>query len=168
MIQTLRLRAKSRTHIFKQAAKMEYLKFLIPALLASAASEMINYKDCPNGDNGHATAVRISPCPSQPCSFNHGQTVNVEIDFTPRNDSDTLESKVYGILAGIPVSYPLPNADACKDSAITCPISKGQVLTYKSSFDVLQSYPKINVVVMWQLNAGKSNQACFTFPMAIV
>ncbi|RUS80550.1 hypothetical protein EGW08_011690 [Elysia chlorotica] len=159
----------TRGHAFsKQATTMKLFIFFTLTLLASAASETINYKDCPNGDYAHATSVRISPCPSQPCSFKHGETVNVEIDFSPRNSSDTLASKVYGIVAGIPVPFPLPNPDACKDSAITCPITEGQVLTYKSSFDVLPTYPKINVIVMWQLEAGKSNQACFTFPMSIV
>ncbi|GFO11960.1 epididymal secretory protein e1 [Plakobranchus ocellatus] len=134
------------------------------------ASETIEYKDCPKatGDFAHATAVRISPCPTQPCSFKHGETVHVEIDFTPRNNSDTLKSEVFGIISGIAVPYPLPNPDACKDSNINCPISPGQALTYKSSFDVRDSYPKIQVIVMWQLNAGKTNQVCFTFPMAIV
>ncbi|GFS16285.1 epididymal secretory protein E1 [Elysia marginata] len=144
------------------------LTLCLATLLVLTAAESITYKDCPNGDYVHARAVRISPCPSQPCSFKHNQTVNVEIDFTPRDNSDILESTVYGIVGGFPVPYSLPNPDACKDSAITCPISQGQVLTYKSHFDVLNSYPKINIVVMWQLNAGKSNQACFTFPMAIV
>ncbi|KAH9502302.1 NPC intracellular cholesterol transporter 2 a [Bulinus truncatus] len=83
------------------------------------------------------------------------------------NDSDVLASKVFGIVADIPVNFPLPNPDGCKDSGVNCPLVKGQTYTYTSSFDVLNLYPQITLVVMWKLEGATGNFVCFTFPMSI-
>ncbi|XP_059163712.1 NPC intracellular cholesterol transporter 2-like [Physella acuta] len=146
---------------------MNKLLYLLPFIVAGIA-EPIQYKDCPNGNYYHASAVELSPCQTQPCTFKHGDTVTVKISFDAADDTAALQSKVFGIVEGIPVPFPLPNPDGCKDSGITCPLVKGQSYVYTSSFKVLDTYPKIDLVVMWQLNsANDGNQVCFTFPMSI-
>ncbi|CAG5119328.1 unnamed protein product [Candidula unifasciata] len=139
---------------------------LIVASFLAVSAEVIQFKDClpSEGVTGHATSVELSPCTSQPCNFKHGQTVNVKITFTANNDTPTLKSTVYGIVFNVPVEFPLPNADACSNSGLTCPIQKGQTYTYSSSFDVKDSYPQIELVVMWKLQGASSNEVCFTFP----
>ncbi|KAK0056927.1 dnaJ subfamily C member 13 [Biomphalaria pfeifferi] len=139
-------------------------------------AEPIAYKDCPGDNLGHATAVTLSPCNQQPCTFKHGDKpctlkhgdkVTVTITFNAANDTSILHSKVFGIVADIPVPFPLPNQDGCRDSGINCPITKGQTYTYTSSFDVLPTYPQITLVVMWKLEGATGNFVCFTFPMSI-
>ncbi|CAL1541848.1 unnamed protein product [Lymnaea stagnalis] len=136
-------------------------------LLALASAEKIAFKPCPGDNLGQATSVELSPCPSQPCTFSHGSTVTVVIEFTAVNDSTVLDSRVYGIVETVPVEFPLPNGDGCKDSGIACPLVKGQSYKYTSSFPVLNTYPVISLVVMWKLQAISGNLVCFTFPLSI-
>jgi Niemann-Pick C2 protein len=146
-----------------------YAVVLVMISLMVSSAESTAYKDCPSteGAIGHATSFELSPCTSEPCNFKHGETVNVKITFTAGNDSNTLKSTVYGYVVGIPVSFPLPNSNGCSNSGITCPIKKGQTYTYNSSFQVLNTYPQITLVVMWKLDGATSNEVCFTFPMSI-
>jgi len=139
-------------------------------VLSTVTCEQITYKDC-RRDHGHAHAmdVQMSPCPSMPCVFEKGMNVNVTISFTAQHDSPTLAAKVYGIILGLDIPYPLPQGDACQNSNIQCPIVKGQRYTYHGTFPVLEAYPKIDVLVRWKLIvAHHVDETCFTFPMSIV
>ena len=51
---------------------------------------------------------------------------------------------VHGILAGIPVNFPIPNPDGCKNSGLTCPVKKDTVNTYKTNIFVKESYPEVS------------------------
>lgn len=56
-----------------------------------------------------------------------------------------VKAKVYGIVAGIPVPFSLPNEDACNNCNLECPLVANKPYTYISAFPVLQAYP----VVSW-------------------
>ncbi|KAJ8308875.1 hypothetical protein KUTeg_013749, partial [Tegillarca granosa] len=86
-------------------------------------------------------SVNISPCSDNPCIFHHNTTVKVEVTFTAQMNSSSLKAQIYGIVAGIPVSFPMPNPDGCNKSGIACPISQGSEYTYQSVFNVIPSYP---------------------------
>jgi len=148
------------------SGKMNVLAVMF-TLLAAVSSESIIYKNCTEPNMFGVSSVEMSPCPSQPCNFKKGTKVNVKFTFTAQEDSGSLEARVYGLIQGIPISYPLPNHDACKDLGVSCPIKKGKTYTYSSSFDVLKSYPAIRVIVEWKLDGDRGNNACFMFPMMI-
>lgn len=59
-------------------------------------------------------------------------------------DSGKLEAEIYGIIAGIPIKFNMPNPDGCSQSGITCPVKKSMQYTYKSTFFVLKSYPNVS------------------------
>ena len=54
-----------------------------------------------------------------------------------------LHSEVYGIVAGVPFHFNLPNPDGCKDSGLTCPLKTNTDLTFTQSIAVKSSYPPV-------------------------
>ena len=54
-----------------------------------------------------------------------------------------LHSVVHGIVARVPVPFPLPNPDGCKDSGLTCPLKTGTDLTFTQMIPVKSSYPQV-------------------------
>jgi hypothetical protein len=41
-------------------------------------------------------------------------------------DITAVKAAVHGIIAGIPILFPIPNADGCKNSNLVCPLKSGQ------------------------------------------
>lgn len=127
----------------------------------------IQYKVCDKAPS-NIKSVNISPCSDDPCIFHHNTTVKVEVTFTAQMNSSSLKAQIYGIVAGIPVSFPMPNPDGCNKSGIACPISQGSEYTYQSVFNVIPSYPDISLVVQWDLKDRDGKyEFCFLFPMQI-
>ena len=50
---------------------------------------------------------------------------------------------MYGVIAGVPVPYALPESDGCKLGA-SCPITAGSTYTETEVFPVLKEYPLVN------------------------
>ena len=61
-------------------------------------------------------------------------------------DASALTNLVYGIVAGVPVPYPLPNPDACNGCNLNCPVKKDQEYTYINTLPVKQDYPDVSAV----------------------
>ncbi|ESO86478.1 hypothetical protein LOTGIDRAFT_100112, partial [Lottia gigantea] len=82
--------------------------------------------------------------------------------------STILKTEVYGILGGVPISFPMPNPDACSDCGVTCPVNSDTSYSYNSTLPVLKQYPTLQVVVKWQLvGENKDIVACVLFPISI-
>jgi len=58
-------------------------------------------------------------------------------------DASGLKMIVHGIIADVPIPFPLDNPDGCKDSNITCPIKKNQAYGYRNVIFVKTSYPSV-------------------------
>lgn len=56
-------------------------------------------------------------------------------------------NKVYGIIAGVPVPFPLPEADACK-LGVTCPISANTAVTEVVSIPISKAYPSVSLTCL--------------------
>ncbi|XP_053399321.1 NPC intracellular cholesterol transporter 2-like [Mercenaria mercenaria] len=130
----------------------------------NAVGESIKYTNC-----GPDTLknVDMSPCPVQPCTFHKGTNATVTIDFTTDKQVFGITTKVYGIVAGIPIPYQLPKSNGCKGCNLNCPLITGSH-RYINVFPVLQSYPEIRIAVKWELVDENNEQLlCFVFPMQI-
>lgn len=57
----------------------------------------------------------------------------------------SLQVKIYGLIAGIPVPFSPPNADGCKQSGIACPVVQSKTYSYKAVIPVLSHYPSVNI-----------------------
>lgn len=65
----------------------------------------------------------------------------------------------------LPMPFHFPQADACQKSNISCPITDGQAYGYSVQLPVLKSYPRIKVIVKWQLKDESGNDVvCVEIP----
>lgn len=64
----------------------------------------------------------------------------------------SLKANVYGIVAGIPLPFPLPNANACKNCNLQCPLPANSSETYISAFPVLDTYPEVSILKNFHLH----------------
>lgn len=69
----------------------------------------------------------------------HRLTLSVFLGTQSENSS----AAVYGILAGLPVFFPIPEADGCK-SGINCPIQKDKTYSYLNKLPVKTDYPSVS------------------------
>ena len=54
----------------------------------------------------------------------------------------TLKAVVHGVIAGIPIPFPLPNAEACGKN-LECPVTAGTSVTYFEGLPVKPIYPTV-------------------------
>ncbi|EDO30774.1 predicted protein [Nematostella vectensis] len=142
---------------------------LLACLVAAAVSSKVDFKDCSGGKGeGEIVELDISPCPTQPCTLHKGTTVSVNITFVPHVTLDSGKAIVHGVIAGIPVPFPLPNADVCKNSGLKCPLEPGTKYVYQSSLEVKTMYPSLKLVVRWEIQDNKNKDVlCFEIPTQI-
>lgn len=140
--------------------------FLLLALIAAARAEPVRFKDC-GSVVGVIKEVNVSPCSTQPCELHKGQSYSVNVTFTSGTQSINSTAEVHGILAGIPVPFPIPEPDGCK-SGISCPIQKDKTYSYLNKLPVKSEYPSIKLVVEWKLIDDKNqNLFCWRIPLEI-
>ncbi|XP_068607925.1 NPC intracellular cholesterol transporter 2-like [Brachionichthys hirsutus] len=126
----------------------------------------VKYLDC-GSTSGKVAVVDINPCLNDPCQLHKGQSYSVNVTFNSAVESQTSKAVVHGIVAGVPVPFPLDNDDGCK-CGIQCPI-KQQDYNYVTSLPVKSIYPSMKLVVKWELkDDGENDLFCIEFPVQIV
>ncbi|XP_005986632.1 NPC intracellular cholesterol transporter 2 [Latimeria chalumnae] len=139
---------------------------LFLALVSVTLSEPVKFKDC-GSQVGDIKMVEISPCPKMPCELRKGQTYHVNATFSSSAQSTNSKAIVHGILAGVPIPFPIPNSDGCK-SGIVCPIKPGEVYHYLNELPVKKEYPSIKLVVKWELKDDHQRDFfCWEIPVII-
>jgi Niemann-Pick C2 protein len=123
----------------------------------------VDFEDC-GSKLGKISEVDVSGCTTLPCSLPRGSTVKFEVTFEPNTNVSAATAVVHGILAGIPIPFPIPNPDGCKDSGLTCPLSAGKSYTYSTDLPVKTMYPSVKVIVKWEL---KSNDDIFCMQIPV-
>lgn len=122
----------------------------LTVLLASAQAKF--WKDC---DSKLATVetVGVSGCAldAKECVLKRNSNVTISIDFTPTTELKTLQTIVHGVIMNLPVPFPMPQPDACKDNNLSCPLPPNKLASYRTTMPVLKSYPKVKVDVKWEL-----------------
>ncbi|XP_064646931.1 NPC intracellular cholesterol transporter 2-like [Lineus longissimus] len=145
---------------------MHSLILLCFALVAAVYADDVKFKDC-GSKAGTIVSVDITPCPQFPCALKRGTNATTTVVFTSKTQSETATAKVYGVIANVPVPFPVPNSDGCK-TGVTCPVENGVKYTYKNSIFVSKLYPKVQVVVEWSLVDDKGeNIFCFAVPAQV-
>merc|ERR1711887_123670 len=150
--------------------KMKTLIVLIAACFVFAdgfrlTATMLN---CGSRATVDMKAIEISDCAGARCILTRGQRANLTIPFTPSTDVTELTTKVHGMIAGVPIPFPLPTGeeDACKYTG--CPIERHNPATFKYSLFVQPSYPPLDVGVKWELvDQSGVTQVCIIFPATL-
>ncbi|KAL5008052.1 hypothetical protein ScPMuIL_013633 [Solemya velum] len=134
------------------------------ATLTTVLTARVQFKDC--GSVGATINwIDINTCTSEPCPLPRNKNITVDVNFAAKEDVSSANNKVYGIIGGVPIAFPV-QPDACKD--MPCPITSGQTVSYKNEIHVLSSYPKIRVVVQWEVVDSSGNMVfCFQVPAQI-
>ncbi|KAM8913242.1 NPC intracellular cholesterol transporter 2-like isoform 1-T4 [Spinachia spinachia] len=141
--------------------------FVVLCLLGLACAEPVKFVDC-GSSSGKVALVDIGPCASQPCQLHRGQSYSVNVTFDSAVQSQSSTAVVHGIIAGVPIPFPIPIEDGCK-SGIQCPIQKQKKYHYLNSLPVKSEYPSIKLVVEWELRDDSKNDLfCIRFPVQIV
>ena len=89
-----------------------------------------------------------------------------ELCFFSAVDAKTSTSKAYGILARIPIPFPLPDKikNGCNGMSPHCPIKKGTQYKYTTALPVSSSYPSVSTTIfsdtqfLGQLSSRRSRQ----------
>ena len=78
----------------------------------------------------------------------------------------TLE--VFGIILGIKAPFPLPQADACKNHGLDCPLKSGVTYSLEITLPIKPYYPAIQLIAEMNLKLPDGKYLfCFIFPMRI-
>ncbi|KAJ8288828.1 hypothetical protein COCON_G00014870 [Conger conger] len=140
--------------------------FICLSLFVLTYAEPVKYHDC-GSTEGKVSIVDIDPCPTQPCELKKGESYSVNVTFISDDESQKSTAVVHGVIAGLPIPFPIPVADGCK-SGITCPIQKGTTYSYVNQLPVKAEYPSIRLVVKWELMDDlKRDLFCILFPVKI-
>jgi Niemann-Pick C2 protein len=67
-------------------------------------------------------------------------------------DITAVKAVVHGIIVGLPIPFPIPNADGCKNSNLVCPLKSGQTYFYRDAIPVAAIYPSVSIPIFyaWQ------------------
>lgn len=141
--------------------------FLFVSLLSGI--DCIVWKSCDDSGRGKVSAVAVVGCENVPvCVMKKGQNASLSVTFVINEDSSSATAVVHGIVAGVPVPFPLPNPDGCKDSGLKCPLKKGTQYTYSTNIFIRKEYPAIKLVVKFELQDQNSKDIwCVLVPVEI-
>merc|ERR1719495_586454 len=142
--------------------------YVLTAVLCFAvvfADDPVAFRDC--GSKGKITGVTVNNCPSLPCKLKRGTNATITMTFAPSVDIPAATSVCYGYLGGtIKTPFPLTDNNACHD--MTCPAKAGASTVYKHVLPVNPIYPKVSVIVQWEVHTASALETCFTVPVVIV
>ncbi|GFO15880.1 epididymal secretory protein e1 [Plakobranchus ocellatus] len=127
------------------------------------------FKDCGSKAGSLSGALYNGTCAQGKAILVQGTVVSIAFNFQTKNSEATLKSVVHGKIGELPfVPFPLGNPDACKDSGLSCPVAPNTSVNYQPVLNILSSYPKVNVIVKWELqNKDGTDVFCALIPASI-
>ena len=124
------------------------------------------WKDC-GSTNIVINNVVLEGCSGSPCVLVKGTNETVTITFTPKEAFTDLTNKLYGLIGGVPVPFPLPQADACK-LGVTCPMAAGTEYVEAVVLYIESAWPDIQVIGEWKINdPSGTTVGCFEVPLKL-
>ncbi|EDW78084.1 uncharacterized protein Dwil_GK24197 [Drosophila willistoni] len=128
------------------------LCFLWFGLLMVTFVQGLGFTDC-GSKTGKFTRVAIEGCDTtkSECILKRNTTVSFSIDFALAEVASAVTTVVHGKVLGIEMPFPLANPDACVNSGLKCPLEKDESYRYTATLPVLKTYPKVSVLVKWEL-----------------
>lgn len=73
-------------------------------------------------------------------------------------ESQSSNAVVHGIVAGLPIPFPIPVQDGCK-SGIQCPIQKQQKYHYVTALPVKSEYPSVSSICQTPFSTGSFKES---------
>ncbi|TPP57927.1 Epididymal secretory protein E1 [Fasciola gigantica] len=146
------------------------LIIVLASLICIATSFRLHgtaFKDC-GSQFAELMNVTVTPCDTTPCSLYRGEKAQVAITFRTKEVVKSGKATVHGIIARVPVPFPLDDKDLCKFTEPKCEIPADTVAVYTYSLPVLKEYPAIRLTVKWELKGeDESEIVCALIPVQI-
>ncbi|XP_034667944.1 NPC intracellular cholesterol transporter 2 homolog a [Drosophila subobscura] len=147
------------------------LRFAVIAclLVTVALVQSLEFSDC-GSKTGKFTRVVIEGCDTtkSECILKRNTTVSFSIDINLAEEATAVKTVVHGKVLGIEMPFPLANPNACVNSGLKCPLEKGESYRYTATLPVLKTYPKVSVLVKWELQDQNSEDIiCVEIPAKI-
>lgn len=166
---------KKRKHCFftKNLLKLTKMKtfhsFICILVCCVASTIATRWKDC-GSTQGTVKSVAVQGCKDQQtCELHRGTNVTFTVDFTPKETITKATAVVHGILAGVPIPFPIDCPAACKGCGLTCPVPKDKDTIYKLTLPVKTAYPSVKVIVKFELkDPSNADLFCVEVPAAVV
>ncbi|KAJ8719379.1 hypothetical protein PYW08_011554 [Mythimna loreyi] len=143
--------------------------FFITVLVLVVSANAKFYTDC-GSKQATVQNVQVSGCAedARECVLKRNTNATFSIEFTPNKEVKGVQTVVHGVIMNLPVPFPLPQPDACKDNGLTCPLPAGQLASYHTTMPILKSYPKVRVEVKWELkDESDEDLVCVMIPARI-
>jgi len=147
---------------------MKYSIFGIAFACLVAASYAATFTDC-GSKTGKFTKIEIAGCKEETkyCILKRGSNATISVEFVSNLVTSSVKALVWGRIADLDVPFPLPNPDGCT-SGVKCPIQPNTPNTYVATLPVLKIYPKLQLIVKWELiDAEKNVVVCALIPAQI-
>lgn len=144
------------------------LFFITVSVLVVSANAKF-YTDC-GSKQATVQKVSVSGCAedAKECVLKRNTNATFSIDFTPNKEVKGVQTVVHGVIMNLPVPFPLPQPDACKDNGLTCPLPAGTQANYQTTMPILKSYPRVKVEVKWELkDENDEDLVCVMIPAKI-
>ncbi|KAL5272498.1 hypothetical protein ACHWQZ_G000637 [Mnemiopsis leidyi] len=135
-------------------------------LVAMTTAVDLTMKDC--GSSAEVTRAFSDDCKDAVCKLKKGSTYQINISFKPKSTVSGLKASLAGVIAGIPIPFPLPESDGCVACGNTCPITAGTEVTFSEALKVENSYPALRLVSRWKLDTADGHVLCVEIPVVIV
>ncbi|CAH8875137.1 unnamed protein product [Trichobilharzia szidati] len=127
------------------------------------------FRDC-GSKIGSLISLTVTPCDKTPCALYKGHNSTITIEFSTSETVKNGRISVHGVLAHVPVPFPLDNSDLCQFVSPTCPLIKSiPKYTHTYTMFVKTSYPSISLTVRWELkNSSDEDIVCVEFPAQLI
>ncbi|VDP87104.1 unnamed protein product [Echinostoma caproni] len=127
--------------------------------------ECSKFKDCGSA-LGSIHTLDIEPCDTTPCTLYKGENATIRIKFDSKKRVDQATVAVHGIIAHIPVPFPLDDSNVCHFVQPSCPLIPDQgPYTYEFKLFVQHQFPSIRLVIRWEFKTTDSEDViCAEFP----
>ena len=148
---------------------MKVLLVLAVMVASSTAGELV-YKDC--GSSAKIIKVFSPDCTNPVCRLKKGHSYSMKISFQPHEAITNMDLKLYGLIAGVPVPFPLPESDGCVLCGNVCPVVAETDLVLTVGLDVKPFYPAMKLTSKWTLieksSSDKDYIICIEIPVVII
>ncbi|CAH8671868.1 unnamed protein product [Schistosoma margrebowiei] len=127
------------------------------------------YRDC-GSKVGKLHSLTVTPCDRLPCALYKGRNATITIEFSTQETVKDGHISVHGVIAHVPVPFPLDNSQLCNFVSPVCPLIPSiENYTHTYSLYVSTSYPSISLTIRWELQDSSSEDiVCVEFPVQLI
>lgn len=126
------------------------------------------FTDC-GSEYSEINSMEVTDCPDEngTCILKRGTEIIIDINFTSKADFEKIKTKVYGVIHGVTLPFWGIQMDACV-AAVSCPGNKGDEYRYIEHIPIRNSYPPVDVIVVWKLINEKGDKVvCINIPSRV-